>query len=140
MLAILMILGLLPFALGGFLNWFMMANSGLLPNLVTIGFAALVIWGAIAFAVKPYVKSIKKTVIGLNLPAFAVLILVGVQELILHAYWQNAVGAWTQLFYLPLIDLGFRLTPWSHGVFSAYCAAFVLMVEASAIGCVLRKK
>jgi len=140
MLAILILLGLLPFALGGFLNWFMMANSGVLPYLMPIGLVTLLLWAAMAFAVKPYAKSTKKTVVGLNLPALIVLILVGIQELVLHAYWPNVIGSWTQVFYLPLLHLGFRLTFWSHGVFSAYCASFLLMAAASAMGCAIRKK
>lgn len=140
MQVILVVLGLIPFALGCFMNWIMTTSSNTLPLFVLFAIFTLVIWAAIAFIVKPYIKSTKKIVIGLNLVAFVVLVLVGIQELLLHAYWQNFIGIWTQFYYLPVLNLGFILTSWSHTVFSAYCAAFLLMVIATLLGCQLRKK
>ena len=136
---ILVVLGLIPFVIGGFMNWFIMTNSNSLPPFTLVGVIMLLAWGAIAFAVKPYSKNTKMVVVGLNSVAFFDLILVGIQELFLQAYWQNGIGIWTQFYFLPLLNIGFRLTAWSHGVFSAYCAAFLLMVGASALGCKLRK-
>ena len=132
--------GLIPFALGSFLNWLMMTCSNSLPPLALFAIVELLIWSAVAFFVKPYIKNTKKIVIGMNLPGFVVLVLVGIQELLMHAYWQNFLGVWTQFYYLPLLYVGFKLTSWSHSVFSAYCAAFLLMVIATLLGCELRKK
>ena len=140
MLVILVVLGLIPFAIGGFMNWYMMTYSNDLPPFTLIGIVTLLMWTAAAFVVKPYIKNTKKVVIGLNLVAFVVLVLVGIQELLLQAYWQNFVGVWTQFYFLPLINISFTLTSWSHSVFSAYCAAFLLMVIATLLGCKLRKK
>lgn len=140
MLVILVVLGFIPFALGSFMNWFMMTYSNTLPPLALVGIVTLLIWAAIAFLVKPYIKDTKKVIIGLNSVASVVLVLVGIQELLLHAYWQNLIGVWTQFYYLPLLNIGFRLTNWSHSVFSAYCAAFLLMVIATLLGCKLRRK
>lgn len=47
----------------------------------------------------------------------------------------NAVGSWSQLFYLPLIKVGFTLANWSHTMFIAYAVSFVLMVATSILGC-----
>lgn len=140
MLVILVVLGLIPFAMGAFMNWYMMTYPNGLPPFALIGIVTLLIWAAIAFVVKPYIKNTKKVVIGLNLVAFVVLVLVGIQELLLQAYWFNFVGVWTQFYYLPLLNISFALTSWSHSVFSAYCAAFLLMVIATLLGCKLRKK
>lgn len=140
MLAILVVFGLIPFAIGGFMNWYMISFVNDLPPFTLVGIIILLIWAAIAFATKPYIKNTKKIIIGLNLVAFVVLVLVGIQELLLQAYWQNFVGVWTQFYYLPLINIGFTLTSWSHSVFSAYCAAFLSMVIATLLGCKLRKK
>ena len=140
MLAILVVFGLIPFALGGFMNWIMMTYSNTVPLFVLFAIVTLLIWVAIAFIVKPYIKNTTKIVIGLNFVAFVVLVLVGIQELLLHAYWQNMIGIWTQFYYLPLLNIGFRLTDWSHSVFSAYCMAFLLLVIATLLGCKLRKR
>ena len=99
----------------------------------------LLIWGAIAFFVRPRVAGVRTLAVCLNLAAGIDLILVGVQELVLGAYWSNPAGLWTQLYYLPLMNLGFTLTPWSHSVFSAYCAAFLLMLAATFLGARWRK-
>lgn len=140
MLVILVVLGLIPFALGGFMNWVMMTCSNIIPSFALFAIVTLLMWVSIAFIVKPYIKNTTKIVIGLNLVAFVVLVLVGIQELLLHAYWQNVIGIWTQFYYLPLLNIGFRLTDWSHSVFSAYCAAFLLLVIATLLGCKLRKR
>lgn len=140
MLVILILLGLIPFALGGFMNWIMMTDANTIPPFVLSGIVVLLLWAVIAFIVKPHIKDIKKVVIGLNLVAFVVLVLVAIQELLLQAYWNNFVGIWTQFYYLPLLNIGFALTSWSHSVFSAYCVAFLLMVFAAVLGCKLRKK
>ena len=136
---ILVIMGLIPFAFGYFMNWLIMTyqDSITLFNLVSILY--LVLWGTIAYFAKSYIKSVKKIVIGQNLAAFIVLLLIGIQELILHQYWLNFVGISTQYFYLPLIRFGYLFTNWSNSIFIWYCAAFVMMVMVSILGCKLRR-
>lgn len=70
----------------------------------------------------------------MNGVALVVLVLLGIQELVLGAYFSNAVGIWTQLYYLPLLQLGFSLTSWSSRVFTADAAAWLLMAAASYLG------
>ncbi len=135
---ILVALGLLPFAFGGFMNWYMITYPNSPIPYKLIGIVVLLIWAVIAFAIKPYIKNTKKIIIGLNVVAFVVLVLLGIQELILNAYWFNFVGVWTQLYYLPLLNISFALTNWIHHVFSTYCAAFLLMVIATFAGSKLR--
>ena len=43
-------------------------------------------------------KRTKQIVIFLNLIAALDLVLVGIQILVLHSYWPNGIGIWTQLF------------------------------------------
>ena len=64
-----------------------------------------------------------------------VLVLLGVQELSLHAYWDNAVGLLTQFFYLPLLRLGAIVAMWTGQVFWFYFGAFLLLVLSSWLGC-----
>ena len=137
---ILSLLGLIPFAIGGFMNFFMLSHPENLPPYALIAVATLLVWALIAFIAKPFVKDTKKLLIAFNLPAFAVLILLCVQELVFKSYWQNPFGLWTQLYYLPLINICARLTMWSSRLFVVYCAAFLLLLGASFLGCKLWKR
>lgn len=139
MLILLVLLSLLPFAFGWIANWLIMSHSGTTPPFMLISIVFLLIWAAIAFFAKPYIKSTAKIVISMNAVAFLVLVLNGIQQLLLHSYWLNFVGKWTQVFYLPLVFLGARLTIWCPSIFSAACASFVLMVIATIVGSKIRK-
>ena len=136
---ILSLLGLIPFAIGGFMNFFMLSHTEILPPYALIGIVTLIVWALIAFIAKPFAKDTKKLLFAFNLPAFAVLVLLCVQELVFKSYWQNPLGLWTQLYYLPLINISARLTMWSSRLFVVYCAAFLLLLAASFLGCKLRK-
>ena len=140
MIALVVTLGALPFIVGGMQNWYMLSYTDLLLPYGLISVSFLLVWGCIAFLLNANHQSTHKIVIFLNLIAMLDLLLIGVQELIFHAYWMNSIGVWSQLFYLPVINLGFGLTKWGHSVFLAYAAGFVLMVAASFVGCKLREK
>ena len=86
---LLFLLGLLPFAVGGLMNWAMLAYPDVLPPFSLIAILFLLIWGAIAFFVRPRVAGVRTLAVCLNLAAGINLILVGVQELVLGAYWSN---------------------------------------------------
>lgn len=133
-------LGGLPFVAGGIQNWYMLSYMDSLLPYSLISIFLLLAWGCIAFILKGNHQKTKDIVISLNLIAMLDLFLLAIQELILHAYWMNSIGAWSQLFYLPLVNLGFTLTNWSHNVFSAYAVSFALMFLASLAGCKLREK
>lgn len=132
-------LGCLPFVLGGVMNWWMMTNPDTLPPYLLIALGMLILWAAIAYFMMGKLKNEKKVVLCLNAVAFVVLILLGVQEMVLQGYWMNAVGAWTQYFYLPLLRLGFTFTSWTPSIFFAYIASFLLMLLVSVVGCNLKK-
>lgn len=140
MTAALLILGALPFAVGRIQDWYMSANLNSSLPYGVISLAFLSAWGLLAFLMNGNGKRTKQIVIFLNLIAAFDLVLIGIQILVLHAYWPNGIGIWTQLFYLPVLNLGFCLTSWSHGVFSAYAAGFILMVGVTFAGCKLREK
>jgi len=140
MALILILSGLLPFAAGSIQNGYMLAHPDSLPPYAPIAFCALLIWGCIAFSLHKRGRRTAQTVICLHLIAALDLLLIGIQECILHAFWMNAVGSWSQLFYLPVLHFGFRLTPWSHSLFPAYAASFLLMVGIALIGCKLKER
>ena len=93
-------------------------------------------------AFKTMIKTeLKLSLRGMDMFIFAicaplvVLVLLGVQELSLHAYWDNAVGLLTQFFYLPLLRLGAIVAMWTGQVFWFYFGAFLLLVLSSWLGC-----
>lgn len=137
---LLLALGLTPFLLGRVMSRYMMAYPDTLLPYLWIAILFLILWGGLSFLLKGKTGKTSEVLIFLNAVAAFDLLLVGVQELLLHAYWLNAAGVWSQLYYLPVIHVGFRLTDWSHSVFSAYAASFLLMAGASFLGCKLREK
>ena len=70
---------------------------------IVVGLAVLTLWMVVSgtFGFKGSKRGMALTMLCINLPALVVLVLLGVQELSLHAYWDNAVGLLTQFFYLP---------------------------------------
>ena len=131
--------GFLPFVFGGLMNWYMMTNPNALPPFFLIAMGMLILWAVVSFFMMGRIQNEKKVVLSLNGVAFIVLILLGVQEMVLQAYWMNPVGTWTQFFYLPLLRLGFTFTSWTPSMFLAYAASFLLMLLASVLGCRLKK-
>ena len=134
------LLGLIPFVFGGFMNWYMMEYMDKLPPYLLISIAVLVIWVAIAFAMKCLLRDSKKVILGLNSVPLLVMVLFGIQDLVLGAFWMNPLGQWTQYYYLPLMNLGYRLTTWSSRMTTTVAASFLLLVAASVLGCRLEKK
>lgn len=138
---LLLLLGFMPFLFGRLLNWAMMTVfiDITLPYFF-IGVITMAIWFLFSYFFCNATNTHTQAVVLLNLPAAFVLILVGIQELVLHSYWMNPVGMWTQMFYLPLLNIGFRLTRGLESMFSAQCACFILMIAVSYFGCYVRKK
>ena len=131
------LLGLVPFLCGWLVNELILKPSPLGHLGYAVGF--LVLWFLLAYGFSRLVKSIPWAMVLLHLPAAVVLLLLGVQELILHAYWLNPVGLWTQFFYLPLINLATRLFPWSDRMLWIYCTSFLLLLATALLGCLARR-
>lgn len=129
------VLGLIPFLLGELLNWIMLTNDSVdLSSLIfTVGMLILLIWFLSSYLLIDWSSS-KHLLIFLNLPAALVLALVAIQELIFKSYWLGFIGAFTQHFYLPLLNFGFILTSWAHHVLPAYSVSFLLLLAMSYLG------
>lgn len=140
MTGISVLLGALPFAFGGALNWYLLSHAEAVLPYRVIGIGFLLIWGGLGFLLNGKGMHTKKTVLALNLIPFADLVLLAVQELVLREYWRGSIGIWSQLFYLPMVNLGATLTSWSHSMFAVYAVSFLLMVCVSYAGGRLRKK
>lgn len=140
MAILLVILGAIPYLLGYAMNWYIMEYPDTLPPLGWIAVLFLLFWGLLAFLCNRKGAHTKQVVCFLNLLAALNLVLLGVQDVILGAYWSNFLGLITQFFYLPVLSLGFGLTTWSSSVFVAYVVCFILMAAASYAGCRIRQK
>ena len=134
------LLGCIPFAIGGFMNWYMMEHMDVLLPYKLIGIGMLVIWIFLAFAMKCWLKNNKKVIIGLNVVPFLVMILFGVQDLILEAFWMNAFGWWPQYYFLPMFNLVSSFTSWSSRMTTDVVIMCMLFVAATALGCRLEEK
>lgn len=127
--------GLLPFAAGYGMHWMMTAYPDLRLPYGLIGLVFLLLWGGIAFLAGIFARrNLLLAIACMNGVALVVLVLLGIQELVLGAYFSNASGVWTQLYFLPLLRLGFSLTSWSSRVFAADAAAWLLMAAVSHLG------
>ena len=138
--ALLTVLGCLPLAAGWTVQYGLANEETFSLYLRLPGFGLLAVWVLLGFAGRALLHSTKATLLCLNAMPFAVLVLIGVQELIRHAYWFNAVGFNSQIFYLSLINISSKLTRWGHTMFLVYCTAFDLLVLATFLGCKLQQR
>ena len=137
---VLLLVGFVPLAFGYLVHYGMMHYESFYRFLRLPGYALLGIWILFAFLGRKLLQNTKQTIVFLNAVAFVVLALIGIQEIVFHAYWFNAIGTNTQFFYLSLLNVSFMLTRWAHTTFSAYCAAFLLLILASLLGCKIQQK
>lgn len=133
-------LGFVPLLAGVLMDSFLMAFQNTVLPFLLISVASLVGWGVIAFRWEPKVQKTWKLVLFHNLVPAGVFVLICVQQLGMGRFWSGVVGAWSQMFYLPVLNLGYSLTKWSTSLFPAYCASFLLMLIASFVGCQLGKR
>ena len=135
-----LIIGAVPFAIGSLLNWYMMTYTEIALPYTLIAIIFLLLWAAVAFVCNKNGNNTKKVIVFLNLFGFLDLLLIAIQILIFNAYWFNYVGILTQHFYLPILNIGFKLASWSNSVFTSYFLSFALLVLATYIGCKLKEK
>lgn len=140
MTILLVLLGAIPYLLGYAMNWYILEHPDTLPPFGRIAALFLLFWGLLAFLCNRKGAQTKQVVRFLNLFAALNLMLLGVQELILRAYWSNWIGLVTQFFYFPVLNLRFTLTVRFSSVFVAYIVCFILMAAVSYVGCRIREK
>lgn len=136
---LLFVFGLTPFLLGRATSWYINANPNDPPPHSTIALLFLLFWAGISFLLKGKRRKIKEVLAFLHIAAAFDLLLLGLQELVFHAYWINSVGVWSQLYYLPVLGAGLWLTNGSGHLFMEYTCSFLCMVGASFVGCKIRE-
>lgn len=138
----LLLLGILPLPLGYALNFVILSlpSSSILLSAVSIGF--LLLWVLLARRVsaregRPIVQALLLSAFGLLM-----LLLVLYQELVMGRYWLNLLGAAPQLYFLPLLSLGFTLSnvliqPFlpTLEMWLVYLLAWLLLFAAGCAGC-----
>ncbi len=139
-IGILLAMGLLPLLLGFFLNRYMMNLAVATPVLLGAAILLLALWGAVSFLAVRAGNGMGKVLALLHLIPLLALALVLVQLVVLGSFFPNPLGIWPQLYYLPLMEVGFRLVRWSGSMALAYAACFLLLAAASLAGCALGRR
>lgn len=134
---ILVVIGLLPFPVGYFMNYLIMSDTFFNKALPygTIGLVFLLCWFLLGKVLSPLADTIKKASILAHSVALLVLILNLFQVIILKQYWANHVGVATQFYFLPLLNISFTLTPMFHSLSVVYIVSFSLMCVSFYLGC-----
>jgi hypothetical protein len=137
---LLLLVGLLPLALGALLNVLMLGTlqNTALPYGV-IGLFFLLFWLLLGFWTRPLTKPAFTAAAIAHIPALAALALLLYQELALGRYWFSAFGVYPQFFYLPLINLAGRVAFFAHTMPPVYIAGFIMMFAVFRAGGALRR-
>ncbi len=139
MTILLILLGALPYLIGGLLNQYLLSATDDFPSLGLIAFVFLLFWAALACLCNRKGEHTRQVFLCMNVIPTVNLLLIGFQELILHRYWLNIVGAYCQHYFLPVLTWGFRLSNWSSKTFAAFAVCYGLMALAAWLGCKLRE-
>lgn len=139
---IVLITGFNPLLIGYGVNQFINYDTSTrLDTLLTIlSIIFLLYWGWLGFLFSTLLHSVQISALLCNLPAFITLVMILIQELVNKQYWSNPFGLATQLFYLPVMSLAFRITPYFHYLWQSVCISFILMIAVFYLGCIIRKK
>ena len=136
----LLLMGLVPLAVGYLLNFVMMALP--VPPFF-LGAVMLVLWGYYCHKRAADDTSAVLQTLMMNAVGTLMLILVLVQELILGAYWGNYAGLITQVYFLPCLPL---ISVLAHiftrvtALWALYLIEWAFMLAASFIGCRAARK
>ena len=128
----LMLMGVLPMALGALVN--MIVTSVQMPVFL-ISLAALFIW----YFMSHKMCCSMTDFYALNSPATIFIILIAVQELMLHSYI-SGVGVMCQMFFLPFLSAGAALLGGLGNMFAIYFGTYAAMLLCSFIGAKQRMK
>lgn len=144
---VLVLLGLIPLALGFWMNSWMMNNPNNMLPYKLIGIVFLVFWFMIGFITYNFEKTPLKSAAIANLPALLMLIVIIFQELVLGKYWMNLFGAATQFYYLPVVNISgsiqrifsFLIPGLVINMWSTFLIGFFLMISSYCLGSRLKR-
>ena len=132
----LFLLGFCPLLAGLVMGGIVTAFSFLPLPFWLFSIAAVVGWAALSRFWRKKARSAPELILLQNLVPALVLFLLAIQLLGLRRFWTGIPGYLSQEFYLPLLNLASWLTgSQSTHAFVSYCAAFLLLLCASWIGC-----
>lgn len=124
----LLAIGLIPLPLGYVLNHLLMTVYW--DRFGMIGVAFLLLWFSLGVLTKHITHSDKEAMVMVHVFAFLDLLLILFQENVLQRYWFNRIGALSQFFFLPLLNIASRLAFFAYGLSWIYITAFALMCAA----------
>ena len=109
---------------------------------VLLSAALLGLWGYLSYKVRRPQDTALTHAIMMQVPAFAVLLLVIYQVYVQGEFWPNAVGMMTQLYYLPVMALVARIARLFFddiGLGLMFLVGFAVMLVASLVGGAMAK-
>ena len=137
---LLLALGCIPFPAGFWMDRWMTAHPDQLFPYLPAGLVFLLVFFLVGFLGYRLTESTGKALLFLTLPGLLDLILLFIQEILLGRYWPGLPGAATQMFYLPILNLGSRLDVLGHSLFSACLLSFFLTAAAACLGAEICRK
>lgn len=139
--------GLTPIIVGYLMNtWLLQNHSSILP-FTAIGLVFLAFWALVGFITCGKDRTLLKSAIVANTPAFLVLLFIVYQEIIVEKFWLNLFGMATQFYYLPVFNLSASIlgtftsiTAFAVHTWSAALVGFCLLFVSFYIGGLLKKR
>lgn len=136
----LLLLGLLPLAVGYLINYVLM----LLPFPLFFGsLLPLLLWAWLSGRMADSSENALLQALLLNAFGLVMLLLALLQELVLGAYWENILGLFSQLFFLtglPLASVLLRPLTSTASLWPFYGASWLFLFLASLAGILLYRR
>ena len=98
-----------------------------------------IIWGIQANLCKKALKSTKKAIGFMHIPALIVLLILLLESVILKTYWTGFAPNLLHYFYLPATPI-MMLIGFGSNDFVAYCVSALMMVCSAYMGCAMPRK
>lgn len=137
---LLFLTGFIPLGIGFLMNSFINTFEAYALPYGLIGIVFIVMWGSLGFVSSKFQKNIKISFAITHLPIFLALILNLYQDIILEYYMIGIIGRVSQYFYLPILNIAYRLTYWSYNDGVAFITGFIIMCLAYFVGYNIDKK
>ncbi len=142
----LILLGLIPLAVGYIMNYTLLQLPipGVLLYVIEIGL--LFLWGYLAYRVSAHDKNPVLQAFLMNSFGLLMLVLILYQELILGHFWHGMVGHATQIYFLPLLSLVARIMVFAIRAMAPiriwpFCVViWISMFAVCYVGCVKKQK
>ena len=138
--------GLIPFALGYAFNYLILRFPLFVRFIFPLSLLCTVLWGRLSYTLSNPRESPFPQALSMCSPGLFVLALLLFQALVLKRYWMNAIGSWSQLYFLPFLNISSSLLSpplsalWGTASLSAlYAGSWLAMFSSCLTGILLKR-